>query len=137
LVFRSIIIIGRLTDRNYNKSDIQITAILGLIGSALHDGKEPTEEELNLIGKLEFNHEKRQENKDRFLIIKNGILAIIENDMGQYLLSGYDISKPKKYLDKANEMIKLVISKYGNNLSKEFSNLQKEVAKITFNYDSE
>ena len=49
-----------MTDHNYNKTDDQITAILALIGSALHDGK-------------------FEKNSDGFRVIKSGIAAIIEN----------------------------------------------------------
>jgi hypothetical protein len=56
------IIFSRVTDNNYNKTDDQITAILALICSALHDGKP-------------------EKSGDGFRIIKNGIATIIENRM--------------------------------------------------------
>lgn len=71
------IIFSRMTDNNYNKTDNQITAILALIGSAIHDGKP-------------------EKSGKGFRLIKNGIAVIGENRMtrkGQeaFLLSGYDL----------------------------------------------
>ena len=108
------IIFSRMTDGNYNKTDDEITAILALIGSALHDGKS-------------------EKSGDGFRIIKNGIAAIIESRMtrrGQevFLLSGYDLVSQKK---EATGAIQTVNAKYSFAL--EYSLLRKQVVAVTSN----
>ncbi|MHB9293046.1 hypothetical protein Holit_02163 [Hollandina sp. SP2] len=106
------IIFSRMTDNTYNKIDAQITAILALMGFALHDGKP-------------------EKSGDGFRITKNGIAVIVENRItrkGQtlFLLSGYDLVAQQK---EATGAIQTVNAQYS--YAPEYSELHKQVVAVT------
>jgi hypothetical protein len=109
------IIFSRMTDNNYNKTDDQITAILALICSALHNGKVVSN------------------NSGRFEISKNGILAIVDTMKTRkgkqiFLLTGFDIQKNTK---EVTDAIQTVNAQYSS--TPEYSGFRKQVVAVTSN----
>jgi Ni,Fe-hydrogenase III component G len=102
-----------MTDRNYNKTDDQITAIMALICSALHDEKPAGN------------------NRGRFEISKNGILAIVDTMKTRkgkqiFLLTGFDIQEKLK---EVTDAIKTVNAQYSS--APEYSGFRKQVVAVT------
>ena len=97
-----------------NRTNDEITAILTLICSAIHDGD----------SKADYG--------SSFKVTKNGITAIIDSLVSERgkicLLTGYDLNKNK---EEATEAIQTVIAQYS--AAPEYSLLRKQVVAVTSN----